>query len=164
MKKKKRKYLAYYMWIFPWIMTRKSSFLFQQFHIFHIQVNVLPLHWKILRLPIFRETLYKDFYNKNAQRQPPRKTSHQSLYPDQFYCLTKIQSSISMFIYNILFCRRGQAAAIWCEFLNQKEQLIQPVTFPATRHKLNNRTINLFWILKQQLIWKEMPEHWDVRY
>lgn len=91
---------------------------------------------------IFKERLYikyKVFFIKNTLRQPPWKSSNQSLYPDQFYFLTEIQSSISMFIYNFLFCRRGQIAAIGLKFLNQKGQLIEPVTFPATRRQAQQK-------------------------
>lgn len=141
MKKKKRKYLAYYMWIFPWIMTRKSSFLFQQFHIFHIQVNVLPLHWKILRLPIFRETLYKDFYNKNAQRQPPRKTSHQSLYPDQFYVLPRFRVVFLCLFTTSCFAEGGKQlqfdASSWTKRNKSYSQwLSQPHVISSTTEQL----------------------------
>lgn len=33
----------------------------------------------------------------------------------------------------------GQTAAIWLEFLNQKEQLMEPVTFPATHHQAQQK-------------------------
>lgn len=77
---------------------------------------------------------------KNTLRQAPWKSSYQSLYPDQFYYLTQIQSRISMFIYNILFCRRGQAATVWLRFFNQKDQVIQPVTFPATLRQAQQKS------------------------
>lgn len=55
---KKRKYVASEVRIFPRTITRKLSFLYQEFHIFRTQENVLPLNWEILELQIYKERLY----------------------------------------------------------------------------------------------------------
>lgn len=46
--RKVRKCIAYIMWNFLRIITGKISFLYQQFHVFLIQVNILCPQWKLL--------------------------------------------------------------------------------------------------------------------
>jgi len=65
-KKKMRKCIAYVTWNFPRIITRKLSFLYQKFHMFHIKVKVLPPQWKLLEYPIFEESVCIESHVRTA--------------------------------------------------------------------------------------------------